>query len=159
MDMFGTPDYLDTQSPLDTLKLFIERGDAKGAVHFLRQLNKEELSIALIKGGFSLTGNYRDWINHASDALMEAAEFGRLPHIRAMNGLAKDLYEHLTDLGKLPKGARSSQGHYCLSVEVCSYQEAITLGMALGNQWGPVEVLPYSEHHVFVIFCDTRVQA
>jgi hypothetical protein len=125
MDMFGTADYLENQTLLAALEVFIERGDAKGAIHHLRQLDKENLSITLLKSGFGLVGNYRNWIDHAGDKILKAAEIGRLPRIQFMNGLAKDLHEQLTDLGKPTTGAKSSKGNYCLTVEVSTYEEAL----------------------------------
>lgn len=78
MDMFNN-DLAATNGPIETFQAYIERGDAKGAIHFLRSLNKEDLGYTLLRSGFKLGGDYKDWVNYAGAAIQEAAMHRRLP--------------------------------------------------------------------------------
>ena len=65
--------------PTETLKSLVERGDAKGAIAFLRSLTKDQLSRTLLSCGFKLAGNFREWVDYAGADIVQAAHQRRLP--------------------------------------------------------------------------------
>lgn len=159
MELFDTVEQHVERSPLEAFGEFIEKGDAKRAVDVLRQLDKAALGETLIKSGFSLKGNYREWIDHAATDILNAAKLGRFPRLNPKNDTAASLLKKFDFLCLSAKGAYSSAQRYCLATEVSSYEEALRVGMALGDGWGEIETVQATNHRVTVIFCHAHVSA
>lgn len=81
MDLFASeaPVSAAATTPLETFHQLILDGDAKGAVNFLRSLNKSTLQKVLLLSGFGICGTYREWINHAATRILDAANARALP--------------------------------------------------------------------------------
>lgn len=79
MDLFDAMPDTSQDHPAYTLKSYVERADAKGAIAYLRSLTKDQLSCTLLSCGFRLTGNFRQWIDYAGAEILAAAHVRRLP--------------------------------------------------------------------------------
>lgn len=79
MDLSDTTPTTTTSSPVDVFRQHITSGDAKGAVRYLRSLDKDTLQKVLLLTGFGITGTYRQWINYQAQRLLDAAARRALP--------------------------------------------------------------------------------